>query len=298
MCSQLGLCPGDLELRFGSSGFYSFPNSLPFHTWTLPNGATWVQFHRTTGGYVLRFPDLADFYLSEGMGPVVCVPSPTAAEPTVLHLYQTQVIPLVLGRLGRIVFHSSAVDLEGRCVAFAAESGRGKSTLAASFAINGFRFLTDDVLLLEPVDDLYIVRPSHPSIRLWKDSRDALVSPDAPQAPAICYTSKARFLADQTIAYCEQSRPLRSVYFLGDGSAKSIELEPVRPSEAMMEWVKHSFILDIEDKPRLTSHFQRVTDLADKPIHFRLDYPRRYDILPEVRRAVIDHVASMEGEVA
>jgi hypothetical protein len=47
-------------------------------------------------------------------------------------------------------------------VVFAAESGRGKSTLAASFAVNGFRFLTDDGLVLEPAGEGYAVLPSHP----------------------------------------------------------------------------------------------------------------------------------------
>jgi hypothetical protein len=39
--------------------------------------------------------------------------------------------------------------------------------LAASFATEGTRFLTDDGLLLEWVDGRCMIVPSHPSIRLW-----------------------------------------------------------------------------------------------------------------------------------
>jgi hypothetical protein len=61
-------------------------------------------------------------------------------------------------------------------VAFLGESGRGKSTLAASFATEGTRFLTDDGLLLEWVGGHCMIVPSHPSIRLWEDSQEALIS--------------------------------------------------------------------------------------------------------------------------
>jgi len=36
----------------------------PFHTWTFPDGTPWTEFHRLNGGYLLRFPDLADFRVS------------------------------------------------------------------------------------------------------------------------------------------------------------------------------------------------------------------------------------------
>ena len=49
--------------------------------------------------------------------------------------------------------------------------------------------------------------PSHPSIRLWEDSRRALVAASAATAPPVQYTDKARFLAGEGIAFCAQPRP-------------------------------------------------------------------------------------------
>ena len=143
-----------------------------FHTWAFPDGTPWTEFYRENGGYLLRFPDLADFRVSADGLEVTGFPVPGVSESTSQHLYLNQVLPLVLSKLGKLVFHASAVEVPGGAVAFAAESGRGKSTLAASFAVNGFRFLTDDGLVLEPVADGYQVQPSHPSIRLWEDSEE------------------------------------------------------------------------------------------------------------------------------
>lgn len=268
----------------------------PFHTWAFPDGTPWTEFHRLNGGYLLRFPDLADFQVSADPLMVTGTPVPGVAEGTVQHLYLNQVLPLVLSKLGRRVFHAGAVEIGEGAVVFAAESGRGKSTLAASFAVNGFRFLTDDGLVLEPTADGYEVLPSHPSVRLWADSESALIQPGTETAPAVAYTSKARFLAGDQVRFCDQPRPLRRVYFLGDGSAETVTFERLRPAEALVEWVKHSFLLDIEDRPRLASHFEQVASLADLPIHYRLDYPRRYEALAQVRAAIVEH--AREGSEA
>lgn len=267
----------------------------PFHTWMFPDGTLWTEFHRTNSGYLLRFPELADFQISADALHVTGFPAPEVSEATVQHLYLNQVLPLVLSKQGKLVFHASAVEIGDGAVVFVAESGRGKSTLAASFAVNGFRFLTDDGLVVEPGVRGFEVLPSHPSIRLWEDSEAALVPPTARRAPPVHYTAKARFLADEDLAFCEQSRPLRRVYFLGDGRTATLEWQRLSPAEAVIEWVKHSFLLDIEEKPRLASHFDQVATLANQPIHYRLDYPRRFEDLARVREAIVAHARSRDS---
>jgi hypothetical protein len=269
----------------------------PFHTWAYPNGVLWTEFHRADGGYLLRFPQLADFQVSADARTVTGVPVPEVPEGTVQHLYLNQVLPLVLSKLGKLVFHASAVEIGGDAVAFVGESGRGKSTLAASFAVSGCRFLTDDGLVVEPSGEGFQALPSHPSIRLWDDSEAALIPPAARRAPPVHYTSKARFLADGELAFCKVPRPLQRVYFLGEGGAERIELHRLSPAETLVEWVKHSFLLDIEEQPRLASHFDQVAALANRPIHYHLDFPRRYDGLAAVRQAILEHARDESDDV-
>jgi hypothetical protein len=271
-------------------------HTAPFHEWAFPDGTLWTQFYRTDTGYLLRFPDLADFEVSADGCAVRCWPAPSISEATVQHLYLNQVLPLVLSKLGKLVFHASAVEIDGVAVAFMGESGRGKSTLAASFATGGFRFLTDDGLMVEACGDGYRIMPSHPSIRLWQDSEAALIAPDTPTAPTLEFTSKSRFLAGETIPFCDSPRPLRRVYFLGDGSAPEVMFQRMRPAEALIELVKHSFLLDIEEREMLAAHFDELSSLANLPIYYRLDYPRRYEDLAAVRQAIIEH-AKEESEV-
>lgn len=261
----------------------------PFRQWALPNGAPWTDFYRNETGYLLRFPNLADFEVSADASKVTCSPAPGVSEETSEHLFLNQVLPLVLSKRGKLVFHASAVEVPEGAIAFLAETGRGKSTLAASFALHGYRFLTDDGLVVESDGDGYQVMPSHPSIRLWKDSQKMLADPDARTAPPLHFTSKVRFLAGEGLAHCDQTRPLRRAYFLGDGSAQEIVFRRLCASEALIEWVKHSFLLDVEDRSMVGRHFDQVAKLANRVPCYHLDYPRRFEDLGCLRQSILEH---------
>ena len=264
-------------------------NSGPFHEWVFPNGTRWTSFHRIGRDYLLRFPHLADFVVSADGTHVSAHPAPGVSRQTVEHLHLNQVVPLALSRQLKLVLHASAVEIGDFAVAFLGVSGRGKSTLAASFSASGYRFLTDDGLLVDRQEDGYIVHPGHPSIRLWDDSREALVPDSTRAAPPVDYTPKARLLADHEVTFCDAERPLRCMYFLGEGNADVVTIAPISGRDAMIELVRHSFLLDIEEREILAHHFGQLTALVETPMFFRLDYRRRYDVLPQVREAVVAH---------
>ena len=268
-------------------------DDVPFHEWVFPDGTLWTQFFRVGHDYLLRFPDLADFAVSVSGQDVAAYAVPGVSKQTVEHLYLNQVLPLALSRQWKLVLHASAVEVEDFAVAFLGVSGRGKSTLAAGFSTSGYRFLTDDGLLLDKDNDGYIVRPSHPSIRLWDDSRQALIPDTTHAAPPVDYTPKARLLADGEVAFCDTARPLRCMYFLGEGSTDAVAITPISGRDAMIELVRNSFLLDIEEREMLVHHFGQLSALVEIPMFFRLDYPRRYEVLAEVREAVIRHVATL-----
>jgi len=265
---------------------------LPFHEHLLPDGTPASEVYRVESGYLLRFPGLADFEISADGLAVRCRPTPETSDATSRHLYINQVLPLVLGRLGKMVFHASAVESAAGALAFVAESSRGKSTLAASFATAGSPLLTDESVVLDEDASGYWVAPGHPSVRLWDDSEQALMVSRVEAAPPLPFTSKRRLLAGSELAFSDRPTPLRRMYFLGDGSADRVGFERMDAAEVMIELVKTSFLLNVDDKPRLASHFDDVARLARRPIHYRLDFPRRFDLLAGVRQAVLAHARS------
>jgi len=63
--------------------------------------------------------------------------------------------------------HSTAIVLDGEALAFLGESGYGKSSLAAGFLGDGYRLLTDDLLVLHETGGRLLAYPGPPRIKLF-----------------------------------------------------------------------------------------------------------------------------------
>ncbi|MEM6858333.1 MAG: hypothetical protein AAF559_10720 [Pseudomonadota bacterium] len=78
---------------------------------------------------------------------------------------------------GRIPFHCGLVTRDGLGFAITGPSGAGKSTLTTALVKRGFGFMSDDVVVLDPVQDekggvSVAITPSFPRIKLWQDAAD------------------------------------------------------------------------------------------------------------------------------
>lgn len=242
------------------------------------------------GAFHLRFPGLADFEIQGEGEAVVAVPVPGLDPETVEHLYLNQVLPLALNLQGAPVFHGSAAAWsEQGAIAFLGASGRGKSTLATFLTAHGASLFSDDALVLSLDSGPCLLHPSHPSVRLWQDSLDALGGEILPAGKTIAYNSKVRIPADeQHIRMAAGPAPLMRAYFLGDGQVDAVQVRPIAGHAAALRWIQHAFVLDIRDPATMRRNLQHAAYLANLGISYELDYPRSYAALPEVRRALLD----------
>ena len=264
----------------------------PFNRYLMNDGSVWTEFYRTRDGYLLRFPGLADFEVSADGTRVTAYPEPGTDPNTVEHLYINQLVPLALSRQSRPAFHASVVTMDGGAVAFLGKTGMGKSTLAASFALSGTTFLTDDALIIEESDEGCRARPSHPSIRLWDDSVKALAHAEVQKTVPISYSHKARLLAGEALTYCDEPRPLLAALVLENTGVQSVSIRDLTGLDRYLGWLENSFLLDIEDRDMLAQHFEWTHRISGIVPTFGLDYPRDYGMLANVRRAVRQVVKS------
>ena len=264
-----------------------------FHVWEGDDGQVWAEFHRVDKGILLRFHGLADFEIDRYALCVTCTPDGPVAERTIDHLYRNQVLPLVLNGLGKSVFHASAVAIGGKAVAFFGDTGMGKSTLAAGFAQRGYQILSDDCLIVDQVQSgASSVVPSASSVRLWKDSQEALKVEGWQELPGVDYTTKRRFAFLRNEATREPAYPLSAALFLRARGVERVCLKRLRNADTAVEWAKHAFLLDIEDRDLLAKHFEAITDLSRTIRCYELDYPRSYQALESVIDLVSDLVKS------
>lgn len=267
--------------------------SEPFHCYTFDDGTVWTEFYHSKRGYLLRFPDLADFEVSVDGRNVTAYPAEGTDDVTVEHLYINQLVPLALSRQGLPAFHASVITVPGGAVAFLGKTGMGKSTLAAAFALQGATFLTDDALLIEEHADGCRAQPSHASIRLWEDSVEALIGENVEKAGPISYSDKARLLAGDALAYTDEPQPLLAAFVLVQEDVESVAIRELTGLDRYMGWLQNSFLLDVKDNDLLARHFEWTHRISGSVPTFALDYPRDYGILPSVRVAVRNHLDSL-----
>ncbi len=267
-----------------------------FDLWRTPDSdEIALLFFRTPAGYLLRFPDLADYAIAAANQPVTCTPAPGVPADLVANLYYNQVAPLIANSQGGLVLHGSAAAAGDCAIAFVAQSRRGKSTLAASFARAGYPFLTDDGLSLELAHARYLVKPNRPSLRLRPDSEAAVLNDGAAGADDETVW-KNLIEAGPRLPFQHAPLPLRAIYLLGAGEDKPFAVQRLTPAAALAALIPHSFILDVEDRPRLRAHFGRLAELAEAVPCHSLDFPRRYDALPGVIAAIVEHALADRAE--
>jgi hypothetical protein len=280
--------------------------------WYTPDGSVWLAFARLGDDYLLRFPALVDYVVSDDARAISCYPQQDVPLETVRHLLLNQVIPLALSHLGKLILHASACLTEQGAIAFVGSTGAGKSTLATSFGLRGLPVLTDDCLRIEERDEQMACYPSYPGVRLWPESVEELFD----RAPAVQslahYTDKKRLVVGDRAA--AGPFPLRCVYILANtdetdevdetgeidaaddaeecDEAAQVRITRLETGRALLETIKHTFQLDNTDRVRISHSFQQYATLAKRVPFFQLAFPQRFTSLPAVNQAILEHLDS------
>jgi hypothetical protein len=112
-------------------------------------GSVSYTFCRVGGGYLVRFPRVADVAIDGDLARVICHPAIAGRSDVLPIVIPGSVTAFLLSMRGQTVLHGSAVDVGGRALGFVGKSGQGKSTMAAVFCSVGATLITDDVLPLD-----------------------------------------------------------------------------------------------------------------------------------------------------
>lgn len=202
-------------------------------------------------------------------------------------------VPYLLGRVfavwlelqGVPVLHGSCFASEGGAIGLLADSGTGKTTLAAALVANGQRLLTDDLVPLLFEGNQAIIHPGIPMSRLWPDTLAALV-PERARATRIHPASEKCMLVDEDhgpARFASEPAPLRRLFILERGHVPEVRITRLSPAAAVMALIRFSYrpelsqVLGLQPArlPILAKLLETVT--VD---HFA--YPSGFEELPQV----------------
>ncbi len=178
---------------------------------------------------------------------VLCAPPAVAAWRWQRFLVG-RVLPWAALLRGREVMHASAVRIGDRAVAIAAETGRGKTSLAARLVLRGAGFITDDVLALSYRGEEILAHPGAGIIALRPAERAALEPAERRRLGRVLGRSGKTYVAVE-----REQRALRlgALYFLepraGSGPPR---FEPgIDPRRLLAS----TFIASVDSKRRLVA---------------------------------------------
>jgi hypothetical protein len=271
-------------------------------SWTAPTGEQWLSCAQTSGGYLLRFPERADFFVAEEGREIVVLPVGETPPETLRHLLLDQVLPLVLNLRRREALHAAAVRIPGGVCAFIGPTGTGKSTLAASFLCAGYSAVSDDCLVVEESGPQVLAIPAYPGLRLWDDTLSALFANSNSSLAVAHYTTKRRpLLAESGRNFSGQARPLVRIYVLirpEEVKEKSTEplIEPLSAQAGFRELLSATFRLDITDRQMLERQFYFLERLVTRVPLRRVRIPNVFSSLPRVREAILADLAGTNAD--
>ena len=155
-----------------------------------------------------------------------------------------QLLGPILGSIlqlrGILALHASAVVVRGRALVILGSHGSGKSTLAAEMNRQGCSVLSDDIAALTEYDNIWMVHPGYPRLRLWPTSAEAIYGPEHGLrriAPGYDRWDKRYLdLGEGKRTFETQAQLLRAVYVLDwrDPPPDVIQVKPLLKREALV----------------------------------------------------------------
>jgi hypothetical protein len=265
------------------------------HHWVAPDESVSISFARDKDTLYLHFPGLARFAIRNNGGNVTCYTGSSLTSATIRHLLLDQVLPRVYAHYyPYMVYHASFLSVNGRGICFLADSGWGKSTIAAAVGAAGNTILNDDCMGIIVQDQKSFGVAPYCGIRLLSDSIDHfgeyLLNPGDAVGE---YTSKRRIRLEPLSAEAQKECQLQAFFLLSSPEegyrCGEVQVKPVGGMQAMKALLKNTFCLDVHDGKWQKDHFRQVSALVASglPI-YSLSYPRDYTLLPEVVKAIMD----------
>jgi len=195
-----------------------------------------------------------------------------------------ELMAALLRQRGYLVLHGSCVTKGDNTVALIGYSGWGKSTTAAYFVNNGYRLLSEDLLVINVADLNFSVVPGPQAIKLKPDAAKMFWK-DYKQFPKVYdATDKVIRLENTSSSNGITSKALQKIYLLEEKSRRKNKISDLSFNAAMVELVKHTRTIEwLNAKSFMKSHFNQCTTLLENVPISLLQRRRTLKSLPEIK---------------
>lgn len=219
---------------------------------------------------------------------IIVEPAPGVDERVLRLFVLGPALAVLLHQRGWLVLHASAVAIDGETVAFLGGRGWGKSTTAAALHARGHGIVADDVTAVRLDTGHPMVSPSFPQLKLWPEVAVSSLGDDLQALPRL-HPDREKRARPVARSFPSASLPLKRIYVLGEGESQRIE--PLRPQEALVELVRHSYVSLLLQTTEASSHFLQCSSVVRNVPVLNLRRPRSLPALSDLARLVEEDLA-------
>ena len=210
-------------------------------------------------------------------GKKIIVNSRTGVDVTFLRtLILGPALGILLHQRGRLVLHASAVHMNNGAVAFMGHNGAGKSTTTFSFMNSDYPLIADDILSIEFRDNIPVVYPGLPRIKLWPESLE-IFDKSIESFPIHPESRKRSYLVDD---FSNRVHNLKHIYVIEN--KEKTYLEELRSQEALIELIRNSYCANIFQNSDQATNLEEYGKIVKNVSIKQLNIERSLDKIPEM----------------
>lgn len=202
---------------------------------------------------------------------------------------------------GLFPLHCSSIGFSNNAYAFIAESGGGKSTIAAGLSNLGLEHFCDDVAIVHlDSDNGAVAHPMPKGIKLWREATEALGLNT--QSLVTSDSRIEKYYVDAPLGSTDTKLQLKGIYMLSFGSVQNqASIKQLSASEALMGIYRNVYRVEwlhlLGNTKRVLSQARKITDRV--PV-YEFTRPRNFEKFAESTDLLANHIRnlSMSEETA
>jgi len=216
----------------------------------------WLLVYQRGDTFLARWPGKLDVLVPEG-GTRLLVHQFTEFEDSVPRLLLCHALSFALASHGREGLHASAVEVDGRAIILAGDTGRGKSTLATALCGAGARLLADDLTIVRLGDEGEpLTMPGSTKTWLVRDVAASLAG------RAIEEGTRPHKVRVGAVDYAKEEAPVGAMYLLAFGEGEPQIGEPLPATDAVVNVFGALFNMRVTSAERRAVQFRVATEIA------------------------------------
>ncbi len=201
---------------------------------------------------------------------------------------------ILLLQRDHLVFHASAVEINGRSICFLGSSGSGKSTTACSCISLGHQLISDDVVAFNTASKSQpIPLPGYPWMKIGEKACSDLKLNACMLSELQQFSPKKKYSMGEGM-FAGDPEKLQCIYIPSWGDTLSIE--PVKSQLAVIHLISHAygFVPRVNYPEEEKQRFLRLTKFAKDTPCFLLQRPRNVNTITQISGVLEKHLSTLD----